>query len=157
MPMLKLFFYSPKHLENLAAIVRTLEVFGIREVYVYDSYNVVLENYGKAYKRKLNKISSGSYKYIKFHRIVEPLDFIKKYPHRVIASVLKNHTAILSDFKFENNDLLLMGNETVGLPEEVIAKAQVKLKIPQAGETESLNLGIATGIFIYEWAKQKIS
>ena len=151
---MKLLFYAPKLLENLSAIVRTLEVFGIREIFVHDFHKIILHEYGKTHKRKLNKISSGSYQYMHFHKVADPLVFIKNYPYRVIASVLKNEDYYLPSFKFQPNDILIMGNETHGIPEEITREANVLLKIPQVGKTESLNLSVATGIFIYEYFKQ---
>ncbi len=151
---MKLFFYSPKHLENLAAIVRTLEVFGIKEIFIYDFYGVISSEHKKAYKRKLNKISAGSFQYLKFHKVSSPLTFIKNYSQRTIASVLKNENCYLPHFKFQKNDILIMGNETEGVPNEITNEADVLLKIPQTGKTESLNLATATGIFVYEYFKQ---
>ncbi len=152
---MKVFFYAPKHLDNLAAIIRTLEVFGIREMEVFDEFGVVKESENKVLKRKLNKISSGSFQYMKFNKHDDPEEFLKNYPGRKIATVLKNQSSHLTEFTFLPDDILLLGNETRGLPEDVISLCDVKLKIPQVGKTESLNLGIAAGIFIYENFKQR--
>lgn len=45
---------------------------------------------------------------------------------------------------------LLLGSEREGLPDDVVARADVAVRIPMTGTTESLNLGVATGILLYE-------
>jgi len=46
--------------------------------------------------------------------------------------------------------VLLMGNESHGLPEPLAAACDTLLRIPQAGRADSLNLAVATGIMLYE-------
>lgn len=46
--------------------------------------------------------------------------------------------------------VVLMGNEQSGLPEELAAKADTRVRIPQEGRADSLNLAIATAVMLYE-------
>jgi TrmH family RNA methyltransferase len=50
---------------------------------------------------------------------------------------------------------LLCGNEAAGLPESVIARADLKVHIPLLGTVESLNVGVAAGIVLFEAARQR--
>lgn len=45
---------------------------------------------------------------------------------------------------------LVVGNETDGVTDEVLAAADLVVRIPMAGEVESLNVSVATGISVYE-------
>lgn len=45
---------------------------------------------------------------------------------------------------------LIVGNETDGVGEEVLAAADLVVRIPMAGDVESLNVSVATGISMYE-------
>jgi TrmH family RNA methyltransferase len=45
---------------------------------------------------------------------------------------------------------LVVGNETDGVADEVLALADHVVRIPMSGEVESLNVGVATGISVYE-------
>jgi TrmH family RNA methyltransferase len=45
---------------------------------------------------------------------------------------------------------LLIGSEAHGLPEEVVAAADVRVTIPMVGQTESLNAAAAAAILAYE-------
>jgi TrmH family RNA methyltransferase len=46
--------------------------------------------------------------------------------------------------------LLMMGNEQQGLPESLAAACDRLVRIPQAGQADSLNLAVATGVMLYE-------
>jgi TrmH family RNA methyltransferase len=49
----------------------------------------------------------------------------------------------------------LFGNEAAGLPEDVIRSADVQVSIPMLGSVESLNVGVAAGILLFEAARQR--
>ena len=49
---------------------------------------------------------------------------------------------------------VLLGNEAHGLPEAVVARADVAATIPLAGPTESLNLAVAGSLFCFEALRQ---
>lgn len=46
--------------------------------------------------------------------------------------------------------VLLMGNEQAGLPDELAEAADIKVKIPQQGKADSLNLAVATAVMLFE-------
>lgn len=56
--------------------------------------------------------------------------------------------------RFEPSDTLLFGSESRGAPDEVHLRAQVRVRIPQAAGTRSLNLAVATGIGLAEALRQ---
>lgn len=47
------------------------------------------------------------------------------------------------------------GNEGAGLPEQAQAAADLRVAIPMAGAVESLNVGVAAGILLFEAARQR--
>ena len=50
---------------------------------------------------------------------------------------------------------LMMGNEARGLPDALVRAADLRLRIPLAGRVESLNVGVAAGILLFEAARQR--
>ena len=50
---------------------------------------------------------------------------------------------------------LLLGNEGAGLPKAALAAADARLAIPLLGHVESLNVGVAAGILLFEAARQR--
>ena len=51
---------------------------------------------------------------------------------------------------------MIMGSEEDGVSEPLIRYADALLKISMPGRTESLNVSVAAGMFLYEVAKQRI-
>lgn len=50
---------------------------------------------------------------------------------------------------------LVLGNEAAGLPQAVLARADCRVRIPMAGRVESLNVGVAAGVLLFEAARQR--
>ena len=55
---------------------------------------------------------------------------------------------------FDAGDVLLFGSESRGVPAEVHARAALRVRIPQAAGTRSLNLAVAAGIGLAEALRQ---
>lgn len=62
--------------------------------------------------------------------------------------------APLPEARFEAGDTLLFGSESRGVPEEVHARADLRVRIPQAAATRSLNVAVAAGIGLAEALRQ---
>lgn len=60
----------------------------------------------------------------------------------------------LPEARFEPGDTLLFGSESRGAPEEAHERADLRVCIPQAAGTRSLNLAVAAGIGVAEAIRQ---
>jgi tRNA (cytidine/uridine-2'-O-)-methyltransferase len=60
----------------------------------------------------------------------------------------------LPEARFEAGDVLLFGSESKGVPDEVHLRADLRVRIPQAAGTRSLNLAVAAGIGVAEAVRQ---
>lgn len=60
----------------------------------------------------------------------------------------------LPEARFEAGDTLLFGSESRGAPAEVHSRAELRVRIPQAAGTRSLNLAVAAGIGLAEALRQ---
>lgn len=56
--------------------------------------------------------------------------------------------------KFTRDTTLLFGSEGNGLSEEILQGCDDVREIPDYGSTRSVNVGVASGIAMYEWARQ---
>lgn len=59
-----------------------------------------------------------------------------------------------SEFAFEKEDILLLGRESAGVPEEVHHKADGRVRIPMAEGFRSLNVALSAGIVLGEGMRQ---
>jgi len=52
---------------------------------------------------------------------------------------------------------LLLGSEGAGLPDALVRRVSLRLRIPLAPPVESLNVGVAAGVLLFEAARQRRS
>ena len=60
----------------------------------------------------------------------------------------------LDGARFEADDVLMLGAESGGVPAQVHARAELRVRIPQAAGTRSLNIAVAGGIALAEALRQ---
>lgn len=60
----------------------------------------------------------------------------------------------LYDFPFRSDDIVLLGRESAGLPEPVLASAEAVLRIPIRRDNRSLNVAVAAAIAVAEALRQ---
>ncbi|HZV19070.1 MAG TPA: tRNA (cytidine(34)-2'-O)-methyltransferase [Sphingobium sp.] len=72
---------------------------------------------------------------------------------RLVALTSSGDTR-LTDARFRSGDILLMGRESAGLPADLHARADLRVRIPMAPGFRSLNLAVATGIALGEALRQ---
>jgi len=140
---------QPQSFDNLCAIVRTLEVFGFARCFVCDTNHLVRDRYGKRRRRDARAISSGAFGRVALIRIDDPLAWLPTRPGRVVATVLAPDATPLPAMVFQPDDLLVFGGESHGVRPALLSRADARITIPQAGQTQSLNLSVAVGIIVY--------
>jgi tRNA (cytidine/uridine-2'-O-)-methyltransferase len=62
--------------------------------------------------------------------------------------------ATIWDFRFQANDVILMGRESAGAPDEVHQAAHARLRIPLAPGARSLNVAVAAAVALAEARRQ---
>ena len=85
----------------------------------------------------------------------ETIKTIKKHHFKLMVTSLQTENSIY-DIDF-NKKIIVIGNESNGVSQEIQDMADEKAKIPMLGKTESLNASVATGIILYEYVRQKIT
>tara|TARA_B100000579_G_scaffold280157_1_gene231901 strand:- start:2614 stop:3087 length:474 start_codon:yes stop_codon:yes gene_type:complete len=144
---LKIALYEPDIPQNTAAIIRTCSCMG--------AYLEIIEPCGFLFNDKRFKRISMDYldeNMIRYYKSVDDF-FEKKVEDRVILMTTKakmNYT----DFKFRQNDTILFGRESAGVPEELHKKLNIKLKIPMVKNKRSLNLATSVAITLAESLRQ---
>lgn len=135
---------------NAEAIFRSCDAFGVQDVYlIFDKekpFNPV----------KIGKQSSSSAnKWLTFHifrSTEECLNELKKRKYKIVATALGGES--LFEARLEGNIALLVGNEHSGLSSEALQMADLKIAIPMRGMVESLNVSVASALFLFEITKQ---
>ena len=135
---------------NLGTILRTVDSIGLNQILVSkgtaDSYNpkVVRSTMGAIFRVKIIECEDWE----------RTLKQIKKHKYELVITSLQTKNSIY-DVEY-NKKAIVIGNEANGVKQEIQDIADIKVKIPMLGRTESLNASVATGIILYEYVRQKI-
>lgn len=93
---------------------------------------------------------------VKIFRHIALEDLYEKLPDSRFLYFTTKSKRIYTDFQFADNDCLVFGRETRGLPEDLLeANWERALTIPMPNENvRSLNLATSVGIVLYEALRQ---
>ena len=80
-------------------------------------------------------------------------DFLK-WQRQAGATIVATHLKGAVDYRKPDFSakpvVILMGNEQAGLPDDLADAADIRVRIPQQGRADSLNLAVATGVMLFE-------
>ncbi len=124
---------------NLGTIIRIADWFGVDQV-------VCSEDTADVYNPKVVQATMGSIARVKvFYKNLE--DWLGQLQATTIyATVLEG--ADIRTIEKPVSGVILVGNESQGIPPSLQTFAQVRITIPRKGGAESLNAGVATGIIL---------
>ncbi|HTO16031.1 MAG TPA: RNA methyltransferase [Edaphocola sp.] len=123
---------------NLGTIIRTADWFGIE--------NIICSNdTAEQYNPKVIQATMGSLLRVNCFYTDLP-EFLKQNSNIPVYAALLDGSPLMEYNSFSPG-LIVMGNESKGISEEVKALVQHRLFIPRIGKAESLNVAVATGIF----------
>ena len=131
---------------NLGTILRTADWFGIRTV-------IVSESTVDLFNPKVIQASMGAVYRIQFiqEKLENLLPILQTNGYELVGADLKGEN--LYAFSFAAKTALIMGSESHGISEKTAALLKRRITIPQFGKTESLNVGMATGIILSHYKK----
>ena len=145
--LIKVALYQPDIPQNTAAIIRLCACFGAR-LDIIEPCGFFLND--KRFKRIVMD-------YINICKIKSFKDFAEfkkdKKKERIILMTTKTKRKYFN-FKFNQNDTLLFGRESAGVPQSVHKSVDYKLTIPIQKEARSLNIVSSVAITLSEALKQ---
>lgn len=133
--------------ENMGAIIRAACAFGADAILLDDGC-------ADPFARRSLRVSTGHAFKIP---IVESEDFTADLKKLVelgfenFATVLSNTATPLAEVTRAPRSVLLVGNEGYGLEEDTLAQCTHQITIPMQRGSDSLNVAMATGIFLYHF------
>lgn len=135
---------------NLGAILRSAEAFGAKTIFLSEG-SVDL------YSPKSIRAAMGS----AFRVNVQKGDlsaFIakqKEQGYQILGAGLNRNFLTLNEVSFDTPTVLIVGNESNGITQEIMEQCDRGVFIPMQGENESLNAAVAASIILWEQAKWK--
>ena len=80
--------------------------------------------------------------------------FVETKPYDRLVLLTTKGDASLPDFEFQAGDCLLLGRESAGVPDAVHGMADMRLRVPLAEGTRSLNVALAGAMVLGEALRQ---
>ena len=127
--------------QNVNAVLRTCDAFGVQEVHV-------VEGLMKPYDRN-KKISQNADKWldvVRWKSTAACLDALKDRGFAIYATHLDDEAGPLGALSFAGPVALVFGNESRGVSEEALARADARYVIPMRGFVQSLNVSVAAAV-----------
>jgi RNA methyltransferase, TrmH family len=122
---------------NMGTIIRIADWFGIHQI-------ICTPDCVDAYNAKTIQATMGSI--MRVPVIETDLVALLKTPGQVASYAATLHGNNIADTKKLQEGIILIGNESRGLSEEIITLSSHQITIPRIGQAESLNAAVATGI-----------
>ena len=134
---------------NLGTILRSAEAFGAGGV-------LLGEGTVSPYNPKVVRASAGSVFRVPLARtkLSESLGWMKDHGLRLVGTASHKGTP-LDQAKLAGPLAIFVGSEGSGLPRDLIKEMNDVVAIPQVPQVESLNVGVAASIVLYEVMRQK--
>ena len=135
-----------EHDFNIGTIVRNANSFNVSKVHIIGK---------KKYNRR-GAMCTDKYLEILHHPTIE--DFLATQTGRELIAIENNtpRARPLHDKKLTDNTTLIFGSENNGITKELLEHAHDVRYIESFGSTRSVNVGVASGIAMYEWVRQNI-
>ncbi|HSJ69018.1 MAG TPA: RNA methyltransferase [Anditalea sp.] len=121
---------------NLGTIIRIADWYGIKKI-------ILSENCADIYNPKVLNSSMGSFTRVAFF-YTDLKKFFPMIDAPIYGALLEGDNIYNSPLS--NNGIILMGNESKGISDELLPFVSHKITIPQFGQAESLNVAIATAV-----------
>ena len=106
-------------------------------------------------EKSIKRAGMDYWQHLDMHRYVNFEEFLEKNPGAKIwmATTKAKHT--YSEVKFGENDFIMFGKESAGIPEEILVDYEdTCIRIPMLPEIRSLNLSNSVAIVTYEVLRQ---
>ena len=135
---------------NVGTILRTIDSVGLKQV-------LVSKGTADVYNSKVIRSTMGAIfrvNVIECQELTQTLKDLKEKDFEVTVTALDAKKSIY-DINY-NKKIIVVGNEANGVSKDIQKLANEKVIIPMLGNTESLNVSIATGVVLYEYVRQKI-
>lgn len=142
---MRLALYQPEIPQNVGTLIRLGACLGVQ----ID----IIEPTGFLWSDKHLKRSGLDYFELANVERIPSWEIYQQRLHRIVLLDTKADT-VFWDFPFLENDVLMIGKESTGVPDEVFTAIPTRVKIPMLPERRSLNMAIAGAMVLSEALRQ---
>jgi len=138
---------------NMGTMIRTAVAAGFDGI-------IALKGSVDIYNQKVIRATMGGIFSIPIRQKLSQKEFLAEIEAEAADYELLSEDIEAEEYHFEHQYqdklILMIGNEANGLDQNLLAKATAKIKIPLAGEIESLNAAVAASVISFEILSQSL-
>ena len=140
---------NPSSMGNLGTIMRTMLGFSCHDL-------AIIEPAADPFHPKVIRASMGACFQLRWQNYRSFPDYWGSHSKHALYPLMTDGKISLPEMVFKTPYALIFGDEAGGLGEE-FHQYGTSLRIPQAGEVDSLNLALAVGITLYQgWTQESL-
>lgn len=138
-----------QHDFNIGTIVRNANAFNVAGVHII----------GKRHWNRRGAMSTEKYLTLYHHPdVADFVDWAQSNGMSIIGIDNTDGSVNLQQADLPSSQVVLVfGQEGPGLSEEMAEKCEMIVAIEQFGSTRSVNVGVASGIIMYEWVRRNLN
>lgn len=130
---------------NLSAIARTASACGVTRLILCGNAKLI----HKIARAGANELE------IDIHRTLPPvLRQLRAEGYRLVGLEQTTHSHLIHHYSFKRRSVLIVGNERLGLSDDLLAELDDVIEIPIYGLPHSFNAATATAMALYEYCRQ---
>jgi len=134
-----------QHDFNIGTIARNANAFNAAGIHII----------GRRHWNRRGAMKTEAYMNIFHHKtVMEFINWAKQNNLKLIAIDNQKGSKKLNEIELEKGSILVFGNESDGLSKEMVEACKEMVAIEQFGSTRSVNVGVASGILMYEFVRQ---
>jgi tRNA (guanosine-2'-O-)-methyltransferase len=138
---------------NASAVLRSCEGFGVQDVHIIERDTEFDPN---------QQVSLGADRWLSLHRYDDYgvnntaicLDRLKEQGFTLLATTPHEPTIPIDEVPIDGKIAVLFGSELRGLSTYALSHADVRVKIPMYGFSESFNISVSAALCLYELSKR---
>ena len=130
---------------NLSTIARTVCACGVRRMIVCGNASLI----GKIARDGMEQVQ------LELRRTLAPvLRKLRTEGYRLVGLEQTTNSVSMHEYRFERRAVLVVGNERLGLSQEILDLLDDVVEIPVYGMPHSYNAATATNMALYEYCRQ---
>lgn len=133
--------------QNASAVLRSADCFGVQDVHIIENRNEFLLNPDVALgsSKWLNIIKHNS----EVNNTAVAYEHLRSQGYQIVATTPHSDDIMLEELDITQKTALIFGNELDGLTSYAKEHADVHMKIPMFGFTESFNISVSAAICLH--------
>ncbi len=141
--MIELALYQPDIPQNTGTLLRLCACWGVK-MHLIEPLGFVFNEH-KMRRSGMDYIDHVDYTRHANFEVFK--DYAIQNQKRIVLSTTKGAT-FMQNFEFTQNDIILMGRESAGVPDDVHAQSDARIRIAMKKDMRSLNMAISASVMV---------